>query len=68
MKKLISAVIAVALSLALSVSAFAAASDVDALKKAAPIGKGLLGHAVGETVEVETPGGVVCFVIQSISK
>ena len=33
-----------------------------------PIGKGLLGHAVGETVEVETPGGVVYFVIQGISK
>lgn len=33
-----------------------------------PIGKSLLGHAVGETVEVETPGGVIYFVIQGISK
>ena len=33
-----------------------------------PLGKSLLGHAVGETVEVETPGGVIYFVIQGISK
>ena len=31
-----------------------------------PVGKGLLGHKVGETVEIETPGGVVNLVIKGI--
>ncbi len=31
-----------------------------------PIGKGLLGHKVGETVEIETPGGVVQIKIKGI--
>jgi len=33
-----------------------------------PIGRALLGHAVGEVVEVETPGGPVSMEILSISK
>jgi len=33
-----------------------------------PIGRALLGHAVGDVVEVETPGGAVHMEILSISK
>jgi len=33
-----------------------------------PIGRALLGHAVGDLVEVETPGGMVQMEILSISK
>lgn len=33
-----------------------------------PIGKGLLGHAVGDTVEVETPGGEIALTIKKIEK
>ena len=33
-----------------------------------PIGKGLVGHRVGDTVEVETPGGMLVFIIKGISK
>jgi transcription elongation factor GreA len=33
-----------------------------------PIGKALLGHAEGDKVEAETPGGVVVMTIQKISK
>lgn len=33
-----------------------------------PIGKSLIGHLKGETVEVETPGGVIYLVIDSIEK
>ena len=33
-----------------------------------PVGKGLLGHKVGETVEIETPAGVMQYEILGISK
>ena len=33
-----------------------------------PIGKALLGHAEGDVVEVETPGGIVTLTIQAIAK
>lgn len=33
-----------------------------------PIGKGLIGHAVGDTVEVETPGGEITLTIKKIEK
>lgn len=33
-----------------------------------PIGKALLGHAEGDAVEVETPGGVITLTIQKIAK
>ena len=33
-----------------------------------PIGKALLGHAEGDTIEVETPGGVSVLTIQEIAK
>ena len=33
-----------------------------------PVGKGLLSHKVGETVEIETPAGVMQYEILGISK
>ena len=33
-----------------------------------PVGKGLLGHKVGETVEIETPGGVARIKLLGINK
>ncbi len=33
-----------------------------------PVGKGLLGHAVGEVVDIETPGGIQKYEILEISK
>lgn len=33
-----------------------------------PVGKGLLGHKVGENVEIETPGGIASYEIIEISK
>ena len=33
-----------------------------------PVGKGLLGHKVGERVEIETPAGVVVYEVLEISK
>lgn len=33
-----------------------------------PIGKALLGHAEGDTVEVETPGGEITLTIEKIAK
>ncbi|MBQ7962541.1 MAG: transcription elongation factor GreA [Clostridia bacterium] len=38
------------------------------LSDESPIGKGLLGHRVGDVVEVETPGGVISLEIREISK
>ncbi len=38
------------------------------LSDESPIGKGLLGHKVGEVVDVETPGGVISLEIREISK
>ena len=33
-----------------------------------PIGKGLIGHAVGDTIQVETPGGEITLTIKKIEK
>ena len=33
-----------------------------------PIGKGLLGHSVGDIADVETPGGIIQFEIIEISR
>ncbi|MBR5497096.1 MAG: transcription elongation factor GreA [Clostridia bacterium] len=38
------------------------------LSDESPIGKGLLGHKVGDVVDVETPGGVITLEIREISK
>lgn len=37
------------------------------LSQSSPIGKALLGKKVGETVEVETPAGKVCYQVLEIS-
>lgn len=33
-----------------------------------PVGKGLLGHKVGDRVEIETPAGVMAYIVLEISK
>ena len=33
-----------------------------------PVGRGLLGHKVGDVVDIETPGGIIKFEIREISK
>ncbi len=33
-----------------------------------PVGKGILGHRVGQTVEIETPAGITAYKILEISK
>jgi len=33
-----------------------------------PIGKGLLGHSVGDIADVETPGGIIQFEILEINR
>ena len=33
-----------------------------------PVGRGLLGHKVGDTVEIETPGGIVELKVLAISR
>ena len=38
------------------------------LSSSSPVGKALLGHAVGETVSVETPACTIDFVIKNIYK
>ncbi|MCL2301455.1 MAG: transcription elongation factor GreA, partial [Firmicutes bacterium] len=42
--------------------------DENRLSDESPVGKALLGHAVGDVVEVETPGGMIYMEILSISK
>lgn len=42
--------------------------DENRLSDESPIGRSLLGHAVGETVDVEVPGGTISLEIVSISK
>ena len=33
-----------------------------------PVGRGLLGHKIGDEVEIETPGGIVGFKVIAISR
>ena len=42
--------------------------DENRVSDESPIGKALLGHVVGEVVEVEAPGGLIYMEILSISK
>jgi len=42
--------------------------DHDVISYESPIGKGLLGHAVGECVEIETPGGAMRIEILKITR
>ena len=38
------------------------------ISDASPVGKGLIGHKAGETVAIDTPGGIVKYKILKISK
>lgn len=38
------------------------------ISDASPVGKGLIGHRAGETVAIDTPGGIVKYKILKISK
>ena len=42
--------------------------DQQKISDESPVGKALMGRKVGETVSVETPGGVIDFKILEISK
>jgi transcription elongation factor GreA len=42
--------------------------DEDRISDESPVGKALLGHKVGDMVDVETPGGVVRLEVKVISK
>ena len=42
--------------------------DEGKISDESPVGKALIGHRVGETVEVEAPIGLLKFVIKEISK
>ncbi|WP_027339575.1 transcription elongation factor GreA [Halonatronum saccharophilum] len=42
--------------------------DDQKISNASPIGKGLMGHSVGDTVEIEVPAGVIKFEILEITK
>lgn len=42
--------------------------DKDIISYQSPVGKGLLGHAVGDIAEIETPGGVLRFEIVAITR
>ncbi len=42
--------------------------DENRISDESPVGRSLIGHCVGDTVEVETPGGSISFQILEISK
>ena len=42
--------------------------DIGRISDESPVGAALLGHKVGERVEIETPGGIVAFDVLEISK
>lgn len=50
------------------VSPYEADPDKDRISDHAPVGRALVGHRVGETVEVKTPGGVTHYEIVQIGK
>ena len=50
------------------VSPYEADPDKDKVSDQSPVGKALLGHKVGETVKVKTPGGTTTYEIVSITK
>jgi len=49
------------------VGAFEADPANDLISTASPLGEGLVGHAVGDEVEVKTPGGISHYRIKSVS-
>jgi transcription elongation factor GreA len=50
------------------VSAYEADPDKDRISDLSPVGRALIGHQIGETVQVKTPGGVTCYEIIQIGK
>ena len=50
------------------VSAYEADPDRDLISDLSPVGRALMGHRAGDTVQVKTPGGVTCYEITDISK
>lgn len=50
------------------VSPFEADPDKDRISNRSPLGQALVGHRVGETLEVKTPGGVTHYEIAQIGK
>lgn len=49
------------------VSSFEANSTTGKLSDQSPVGRALLGHGIGDKVEVTTPGGTVVYTIKSIN-
>lgn len=41
---------------------------MDLISDESPVGKALLGHKIGDTVEIETPGGTVSYEVLDIAK
>lgn len=50
------------------VSAYEADPDRELISDLSPVGRALMGHRVGDTLQVKTPGGVTCYEIVNISK
>lgn len=50
------------------VSPYEADPDRDCISFQSPVGKALLGHVVGDVVQVKTPGGVTSYEIVSLGK
>jgi transcription elongation factor GreA len=50
------------------VSPFEADPDKDRISDLSPVGKALMGHKVGDTVDVKTPGGVTRYEVVQIGK
>lgn len=50
------------------VSPYEADPDKDRISDLSPVGKALMGHRVGETITVKTPGGVTSYEIVSIGR
>ena len=50
------------------VSPYEADPDKDLISDLSPVGKALMGHHVGESVQVKTPGGVTGYEVISITK
>ena len=43
-------------------------SENGKISNESPVGRGLLGHKIGDVVAIETPGGIVEFKILAISR
>lgn len=50
------------------VSPYEADPDRDRISDHSPVGRALMGHRVGETIEVKTPGGITRYKIEQIGK